>query len=130
MRSMKRAVAGLLVVCMAGMGLPLPVQAGMVSTERAITPAQVRELSAMLDRADVRAQLERYGVAADEVKARVSALTEEEAARLAERIDELPAGGGVLGVLFTVFVILLITDILGLTKVFPFTRAACDRGRC
>jgi hypothetical protein len=28
----------------------------------------------------------------------------------------------VLGILFAVFVILLITDILGLTKVFPFTR--------
>jgi hypothetical protein len=28
----------------------------------------------------------------------------------------------VLGILFAVFVILLVTDILGLTKVFPFTR--------
>jgi hypothetical protein len=35
----------------------------------------------------------------------------------------LPAGGSsVIGVLFAVFIILLITDILGLTKVFPFTR--------
>jgi len=28
----------------------------------------------------------------------------------------------VLGILFAVFIILLITDILGLTKIFPFTR--------
>ena len=34
-----------------------------------------------------------------------------------------PAGGDILGLVFTVFIILLVTDILGLTKVFPFTRS-------
>ena len=38
------------------------------------------------------------------------------------QIDSAPAGAGIVGTLFTVFVILLVTDILGLTKVFPFTR--------
>ena len=43
---------------------------------------------------------------------------------LAARIDQLPAGGdSVLGVLLVVFVILLITDILGFTRIFPFTRS-------
>ncbi|MCP1315874.1 PA2779 family protein, partial [Halomonas sp. 707D7] len=45
------------------------------------------------------------------------------AQQMADRLDELPAGaGGVVGALFAVFVILLITDILGLTDVYPFTR--------
>ena len=35
---------------------------------------------------------------------------------------QLPAGAGVIGALFAVFVILLVTDILGLTDVYPFTR--------
>jgi len=35
----------------------------------------------------------------------------------------LPAGGEILGILLTVFIVLLITDILGFTKVFPFTRS-------
>jgi hypothetical protein len=40
------------------------------------------------------------------------------------QIDQDPAGAAdVVGVLFTVFIILLVTDILGLTKVFPFTRS-------
>jgi hypothetical protein len=40
-----------------------------------------------------------------------------------QQIDAAPAGGDVVGVLFTIFIILLVTDILGLTKVFPFTRS-------
>jgi hypothetical protein len=57
------------------------------------------------------------------VKARVAALTDAEAAELAARIDELPAGGvSVLGAALIVFLVLLLTDILGYTKVFPFTR--------
>ena len=44
-------------------------------------------------------------------------------AQLAGRIDQAPAGGEVVGTLFTVFLILLVTDIMGLTKVFPFTRS-------
>jgi hypothetical protein len=58
-----------------------------------------------------------------EIKTRVGALTDAEAAELAGRIDELPAGGvGILGAILIVFLVLLLTDILGYTKVFPFTR--------
>jgi hypothetical protein len=77
----------------------------------------------VIDRADVQVQLQAYGVNPADVKARVAALTEEEAAELAARIDSLPAGGiGIIGAILLVFLVLLITDILGLTKVFPFTR--------
>ncbi len=72
-------------------------------------------------------------------------MSDAEAAALADQIDTLPAGGAdVLGVLLTVFIILLITDILGFTKIFPFTKlgqeveigsttgkpAACGGGFC
>ena len=53
----------------------------------------------------------------------VNAMSDAEVAQLAGRIDQAPAGGEILGLLFTVFVILLVTDILGLTKVFTFTRS-------
>ena len=56
---------------------------------------------------------------------RVDALTDAQIERIAGRFEQLPAGGAsVVGVLFAVFVILLVTDILGLTRVFPFTRPA------
>ena len=76
----------------------------------------------------VRAALERQGVSSDEAKARVNAMSDDEVERLAARFDSLPAGGSgletflVIG--FLVFVTLLVTDILGFTKVFSFTRPA------
>lgn len=80
-------------------------------------------LHAALDRADLAAALEARGVAPESLRARIDALTDAEAAALVRQIDSAPAGADVIGVLFTVFIILLVTDILGLTKVFPFTRS-------
>ena len=57
------------------------------------------------------------------MRSRVDALTDAETTQLMAQIDQAPAGGEVLGVLFSIFIILLITDILGLTKIFPFTRS-------
>jgi len=116
---LRRLVASLLIVSLA---LPIPAQAALVATESALG-SQHERIAQLLDRADVQAQLQAYGVSAADVKARVGALTEAEAAELAARIDELPAGGiGILGAILLVFLVLLLTDILGLTKVFPFTR--------
>jgi hypothetical protein len=66
-------------------------------------------------------------VSSSEVKARVAALTDAEALQLAREIDSLPAGadGGVsaiVGALVLIFLVLLLTDLLGYTKVFPFTK--------
>lgn len=106
----------------------LPVQAVMISTEEAtatataLSPEKAR-LLALLARADVQAGLEQHGVSAAMAEARVAALSDAEAAQLSQHIDETPAGGSVLGVIVFVFLVLLITDILGLTKIFPFTRS-------
>jgi hypothetical protein len=77
----------------------------------------------MLARADVRAEMADRGLSAEQALQRVQAMTDDEVATLAGRMDQAPAGGDILGVLFTVFIVLLVTDILGLTKVFPFTRS-------
>jgi hypothetical protein len=117
---LRRLVALLVALSLAA---PLPAQAGMLSTESALSGDRER-IARMLDRTDVQAQLQAYGVRAEDVKARVGALTDEEAAELAARMDELPAGGvGILGAALIVFLVLLLTDILGYTKVFPFTRS-------
>jgi len=116
----RRLVACLLIVA-------LPAQAGLVSTESVSAAGSRDRIAVFLDRADVQSRLEGLGVSPSEVKARVAALSDAEAAQLAGRIDSLPAGGdavgSILGVALLVFIILLITDILGLTKVFPFTRS-------
>ncbi|MCD6654140.1 MAG: PA2779 family protein [Sulfurovum sp.] len=78
-------------------------------------------------RQDVAKILEQMDVEPKMIKDRVAAMTDEEASRFVNEIDTLPAGGDVLGTLVGaavfIFVVLLITDILGLTKVFDFTRS-------
>lgn len=116
---MRRLIASLLVVCIA---VPLPSQAAMVATQSALAGAQHAQVQRLLERADVQARLEAYGVNAADVKARVAAMNDDEAAALAARIDSLPAGGDLIGAVVLVFLVLLLTDILGFTKIFPFTR--------
>ena len=114
---LRRLIASLLIVSLAA---PIPLHAGMVTTQQLLDRERIMNL---VDRAEVRAQLQTYGVDRAELKARVAALTDEEAAALAARMDSLPAGGiDILGAVLLVFLVLLLTDILGYTKVFPFTK--------
>lgn len=108
-------------------GFTQTVQAAMIGTEQihaANVAAENRaRIAAALDRPEVIEQLEKMGVSPTDAQTRVAALTDEEAANLAAKINTMPAGGDVLGVLVFIFVLLLVTDILGLTKVYPFTRS-------
>lgn len=123
MNQLRRLIVSLLVVSLAGLGLPLPAQAGMIATDALVNQGDRARIVELVERAGVQAQLQARGVSAGEVKARVAALTDDEAAALAARIDGLPAGGeSVLGILLIVFLVLLFTDIMGWTKIFPFTR--------
>lgn len=103
--------------------------AAMVTTHEVVTMASTGQaesgqarLAAALARDEVRSEMERQGVDPAVVVERIAALTDEEAARLADQIDTAPAGG-IIGAILLVFFVLLLTDILGLTKVFPFTRS-------
>ncbi len=123
--SLRRFVALLLIVSLA-LPAPLPAEAAMLSTDAALAGLDRDRVADFLARPDVRTLLQNYGVNPDDAKARVAALSDDEVARLAGEIDRLPAGGDALGtvvwVALVVFLVLLITDLLGLTKVFPFTK--------
>jgi hypothetical protein len=123
-----RWTSRVVILSMLAMGLPQQsAVAAMVETDQTV----VHELAvqdrariiAYIDREDVLTQLQQRGVTAGEAKARVNALTDDEAHKIAGKLDQLPAGGDVLEVLLVVFIVLLVTDILGFTKVFPFTRS-------
>jgi hypothetical protein len=119
-------VAATLIVSITALGLPLPANAAMVPTDSAVTASVKDRVATLLERSDVRAQLQTLGVSPSEVKARVAAMSDDEAAQIAGKLDNLPAGGdaagAIVGAAILVFIVLLITDILGLTHVFPFTR--------
>lgn len=118
-RLFKRLISSLVIVCIAGLGLP--VHAGMLPTD-AVNLERSHILN-ILDREEVLAGLKASGVSAADVKARVAAMTDDEVAQLAGQIDRLPAGGtDILTFILVVFIILLITDIMGVTHIFPFTK--------
>ncbi|MFN3586506.1 MAG: PA2779 family protein [Moraxellaceae bacterium] len=121
-----RLVAALLLGSMTLTSLPL--SAASLSTHEALTVAEAQDGTArravtdLLARADVQAELVRYGVSPDMAARRVADMSDAEVATLHGRLGDTPAGAGVVGAIVFVFVLLLVTDILGLTKVFPFTK--------
>lgn len=128
MKRLKRGVASLLVASVAYTGFLQTAQATLIGTEQ-VAQAAVRtddraRIDAALARADIQDRLQALGVDAGQLTERVAALTDEEAAKLASTLESAPAaaGPGLLGAALFVFVLLLVTDLLGLTKVFPFTR--------
>ena len=122
-----RWTSRVMVVCMLSFGVQTSAFAGMVSTDVAVDHALADQgrakIIALIDREEVSLQLQAKGVTHDQAVARVNALSDEEVIQVSGKLDQLPAGGDVLGLLFTVFIVLLVTDILGFTKIFPFTRS-------
>lgn len=132
MSKTRRLITWLVAACLSYAGLLQGAQAALIGTEQlaaatateAVPGGAQARLQRLLDRADVVAALRERGVSPEQARARVTALTDAEAALVAEQIDSAPAAGtDVLGTLVFIFVLLLITDILGFTKIFPFTRS-------
>jgi hypothetical protein len=130
-----RAIALMMAVVMLIDSLPLGVaRAALVTTDQVIGEQQVgnaaqherRKVEAFLQRQDVREQMVAFGVDPAEAQARVASLSDGEIRQIAGQIDRLPAGQGVIialiGAAVFIFLVLLITDLLGLTHIFPFVR--------
>jgi hypothetical protein len=113
-----KVLAALFVLC----SLQVPAaNAAMVGTESlVISHAERAKVVEFLQRDQVQQAFTAQGVDAEDALARVDRLTDAEIATLAEKIDEMPAGGDIVGALLLVFFVLLITDLLGLTHVYPF----------
>ncbi len=132
LRRIAKPVSHLVVLGMLILGIHLPAaQAGLISTETVVNTEQVQQererIRDLLTREDVKNQLLARGVSPDQIEARVDSLTNSEVQTLAAKIDQLPAGGDALGVLAVVFLVLLLTDILGYTDIFPFVKKPAKR---
>jgi len=115
-------VVAVLCLCLPWLGFPRTAGAGVVTT------AQYLELQSPQSSADtirdwmandaVRARLVELGVPPAAVEARLASLTPDEQRALAERIDQMPAGGDVLVIIGIVFVVLLILELVGVIDIF------------
>ena len=127
LRRLTKPVSHLVVLGLLALSLHLPAaNAAMVGTDAVVNAAQAQQnrerVLSTLNRADVQQQLVARGVDPAQVQARLDSLTDEEVQTLAAKMDQLPAGGDALGLLVFIFVLLLITDILGFTNVYPFVK--------
>jgi hypothetical protein len=99
-----------------------PVMAAWVGTGEALGSPKARLVS-FVEREDVQKQITSLGVDPGEALRRVNGMTDAEAKTALEKLGSLPAGGdggSVIGAILFIFIVLLITDIIGLTHVFPF----------
>lgn len=99
-------------------------QASMISTASAMESQQLvhdrTSLMSQLNESGVREQLSDMGVDAQQLEERIAALTPDELAELNARIHEMPAGEGAAGILLTIFIVFVITDMLCATDIFKF----------
>ncbi|MGI9511112.1 MAG: PA2779 family protein, partial [Geminicoccaceae bacterium] len=122
--NLTRAIALAMVhVMMAVSLMVVPAEAGMITTEQLLAQENARDdrsrIADFVTRADVRQQMQALGVDPDEAEARIAALSDDELRQIRGQLDRLPAGQGVLETAIVaslfVFIILLVTDILGYT---------------
>jgi len=106
------------------------VFAAMIRTETMMEASQGQEarnrIKQLLVREDVRQGLINQGIDPREAGARIDSLSDAEAVAVGDKLDQLPAGSGALEVFLIVsliaFIILLVTDIMGYTDIFPFVK--------
>ena len=104
-------------------------KAQMIGTHTVIAAQQQEanreRVTAFLGRDDVQRVMVKQGVDAAEARQRVASLSDSELTKISKAMEQLPAGGDggigtIIGAAVFIFVVLLITDLLGLTHVFPF----------
>ncbi len=130
-RRISRGLAAPMAAVMFVVSVPVGIaNAALISTEQVVErEATAEDRTRVMDfmaREDVRAQMIELGVDPAIAVARVAGLSDAEIGDIAGRIDLMPAGqdvfGAILSAALIIFLVLLITDILGLTDVFPFVR--------
>lgn len=109
----------------------LPAHGAMVTTEDTLDRDSKSDfdrarIKAFVSREDVIAQLQSHGISSEEALARVDSLTDQEIALLADKLDQLPAGGIVI---YTGWIVVFAAAIaLIFTIIFLIMAYALDEG--
>jgi len=103
----------------------MSAQAAIVDNDALLAETSVQHtrdsLQQLFGQDQVRAQLQALGVSPEWARERARTLTDADLARINNGAGQLEAGGdSVLGVLLVIFIIFVITDIIGATDIFSF----------
>ena len=117
----RTAITALVALSLIIAGTPA-VRADLVSTSEALALEDGALAQATLDlelaREELTADLTALGVDQEVARLRASMLSAAEIEEVAGRIQDLPAGGGVVGVLGVTFIVLLVLELVGVIDIF------------
>jgi len=106
-----------LLVAAAIMAVSLPSQAAMVGTAQLQANQVSIDFGSITAQRDwIKAQLVTGGVDVADASLRVAALTDAQVLKIHQRIDQEPAGGNIL---IIIFLVLVITELMGITDIVP-----------
>ncbi len=117
----RTALVSLLTAAVFNFGVMSAAQAGIVTTGAIVNAEREADLAAIrsqLAREDVQAQMQKMGVDAANIDARLATLSDSELRDLADQMQKAPAGGDVLVLLGAVFVVLLVLELVGVIDIF------------
>lgn len=124
MKTMRTAMAWLLSLLLA-LSPAISAQAAMLDNASLLAEDPVEQtrdsLQQLLERDEARQQLQALGVSPEWALERARTLSAGELARINQGIGQLETGSdSVLGVLLVIFIVFVITDVIGATDIFPF----------
>ncbi|MGB5750393.1 MAG: PA2779 family protein [Desulfobacterales bacterium] len=123
-KRVEKSVSILMTVILLMITAPVPSGfAALIGTEAILVNQDTQnardQLRSFLNREDVQFQLTARGIDPAEAKARIDSLSDAEVMQIADKIDQLPAGGSFWGTLLFVtiiaFVVLVVLELLGYT---------------
>lgn len=125
MNKAKQFVASVLIMMLSLIQLPV-AQASIITTDQAIHLQQGdidrTRLLSLLEKEGLQQQLIAHGVDAKLAAERIQSMSNAEVAMLNAKLDEMPAGEGILGLAAFFFLVFIITDALGATDIFTFVK--------
>jgi hypothetical protein len=117
----RKSSIAILSVALINLGMASAASAAIVDTASLVSTDREADLTAVrsrIERADVRAQMEKMGVDATAVDRRIASLNDRELHRLAADMKNAPAGGDAVWIVGAVFIVLIILELTGVIDIF------------
>lgn len=119
MKKYKLSVASIFMALVFITGAPQTANAGMVGTQNLLSQGLNLQDQHQARQA-IESQLVDLGVDPQMAKSRTASLSDQQVADISTRLSDLPAGADAGGIILTIFIIFVITDVIGATDIFPF----------
>lgn len=113
------SVASMIMALVFIAGAPQTANAGMVGTPNLLSQG-FNQQDQQQSRQAIESQLVELGVDPQMAKSRTASLSDQQVADISSRLSDMPAGADAGGILLTIFIVFVITDVIGATDIFPF----------